>query len=135
MKRTCVYIFLDRNMGHGFETAYPPISAFLMRFYKSIIIGMPKAALSKRFGYIVYHRSEIDVNCPDPRSKGRSPRIEISVVFPWRFKERHLCSKAGNDLLQSCWTVAKQVMHKGVNPELKIELPTSWYTNQENLDE
>lgn len=130
MKRNCVYIFLERNMGHGFETAYPDISTIRMRFYQ-FVIGHPKSALSKHFGFIVYHRSEIDEDCADPRSKGRSPKIEISAIFPWNFEAKHLCSKTGNSFLQECWDVAKKVNHKGTNTELEIILPAAWYINKE----
>ena len=129
-----IYIFLDRNMGHGFEKAYPDIPLWLIRFYL-FLIGTPKTMLYKRFGFLIYHRSELDENCTDPRSIGRSPRIEISAIFPFGFNEKHLFSQKGNDLLKLCWDTAMQVDKKGANKKLKIDLPTEWYAHEETEHE
>jgi len=126
MNKLLIYIFLERNMGNGYENAYPDIPLWLRRYY-SFIIGNPVNRLSKRFKYLIYHREEIDEECPDPRSKGRSPKIEMNAIFPRDFDENHLFSKIGNDLLEKCWTTAKEIQTRGANASLKIELPESWY--------
>ena len=125
MKIKYIYIFLERNMGNGYENAYPDVPSWLRRFYL-FVIGNPTAPLSKRLKYLVFHREEIDNDCPDPRSKGRSPKIVMNALFPRSFDERHLLSKAGNDLLDKCWKTAKEIRVRGANSSLKIEVNESW---------
>lgn len=128
MKKQAIKIFVERNMGHGFEKAYPPMPAWLFRFYM-LLLGKPKQPLTKHFGFLIYYRNELDVDCPDPRSKGRSPSIEMFAVFPWRFDEKHLYSEVGNTLLKQCWEVASLIMQKGANTNLGIDIPSEWYQN------
>ena len=128
MNKHFAYIFLERNLGNGYEKAYPDLPMWLRRFY-SFIIGNPSNGFSKskHLKYLIFHKEEIDDDCPDPRSKGRSPKIVMNVLFPRNFEEKHLFSKAANDLLEECWKAAKQIQKRGKNMSLKIELPESWY--------
>lgn len=128
MDKRFLYVFLERNLGNGYEKACPDIPLWLRRFYY-FVIGKPSNGFSrsKHFKYLIFHKEEIDEDCPDPRSKGRSPKIIMNVVFPRNFEEKHLFSKAANDLLDQCWETAKLIRKRGKNTSLSIECPESWY--------
>ena len=124
-----IYIFVEKNTGKGFETIYPDLPRWrlcLLRF----VIRRCKRGLSKRFGFLLYHKVDIDQNCPDPRAQGRSPLIEMTAVFPWKFDEKHLFSETCNELLQKCWDAALMVSSKGKNPQMTLALPEIWYKNE-----
>ena len=145
MINNTIKVFVERNMGKGYGKSYPRLPSFLYHFFLCIIgkpspklhpilcrfivwvIGKPSQPLYKKFGFLIYHRCEIDKDCKDPRSKDRSPQINMDAIFPWRFNSKLLISKKGNDLLRSCWQAALETTRDGVSPKLEIELPSEWY--------
>lgn len=131
-KNKSIYIFVEKNMGRGFETIYPSLSQWRLCFLRCLIRGC-KQGLSKRCGFLLYHKVDIDQNCPDPRAKGRSPLIEMTAVFPWKFDENHLFSETGNNLLQKCWDISVLVSAKGMNEQMTLELPEIWYKNEKEI--
>lgn len=125
-KHEKIYIFVEKNMGHGFEMAYPPIPCF-KRVLCNFLLRKCANGLSKRFGFLIYRHIEIDNNCPDPRAKGRSPTIEMTAVFPWLFNEQCLFSATGNKLLATCRDVARNITQRGRSEKLAIDVPVEWY--------
>ena len=125
-KREKIYIFVEKNMGHGFEMAYPPIPWF-KRVLCKFLMSKCSNGLSKHFGVLIYRHIEIDNNCTDPRAQGRSPKIEMTAVFPWLFNEQNLFSETGNQLLDTCRNIARNIAQKGKSEELAIDLPVEWY--------
>jgi hypothetical protein len=130
MSKKTIKIFVERNMGNGFEKAYPRLPSILYHFFVWLI-GKPSQPLIRKFGFLIYHRCEIDKDCKDPRAIGRSPKIEMNAIFPWRFNDKLLMSKKGNDLLQSCWQAALATTTRGVTPKLEVELPSEWYIKKQ----
>lgn len=124
-----ILVFVEKNMGHGFETIYPILPPWYLFFLRFLIKGC-RVGLSRRCGFLLYHRVEIDQDCPDPRAKGRSPTIEMTAVFPWRFENSHIFSETFNTLLKDCWNVALTVSSKGMNPQMTLELPHAWYKHE-----
>ena len=150
MSKNTIKVFVERNMGKGFEMAYPRLPYILYYFFIWLIgkhpffiwlikklpffkwlMRKPSQPLTRKFGYLIYHRCEIDKDCSDPRAIKRSPKIEMDAIFPWRFNNKLLMSKRGNDLLQSCWQATLATNTRGVNPKLEIELPREWYINKQ----
>lgn len=123
-----IYIFVEKNIGKGFETIYPDLPHWKLGLLRCLIRGCQRG-LSKRCGFLLYHKVDIDKNCPDPRAQGRSPLIEMTAVFPWKFDEKHLFSEIGNKVLQKCWDVALMASAKGKNIQMTLELPQTWYRN------
>lgn len=121
-----IYIFVEKNMGHGFELAYPPISFFNLLLCK-FLMHKCRNGLSKRFGFMIYHHVAIDNNCTDPRAKGRSPKIEMTAIFPLCFNEQNLFSETGNQLLDTCRKLAQDIAQKGKSEKLAIDVPIEWY--------
>jgi len=149
MKNNKIYIFVEKNLGHGSDLIYPVLPKWNRLVLNALIRGCPSVSnlrgslfsplrrafgplppgLSKRFGRLFYHKEEIDHNCPDPRAKGRSPKIEMTAVFPWKFNVNLLFSATGNQLLKSCWEAALSVTAKGQSEQLTLDLPQVWYKN------
>lgn len=125
-KREKIYVFVEKNMGHGFEMAYPAISLFKRMLYK-FLMRKCKNGLSKNFGFLIYRHVEIDNNCTDPRAKGRSPKIEMTAIFPLCFKEQNLFSETGNNLLEKCRELARNITRRGMSEDLAIDVPLEWY--------
>lgn len=125
-KRPQIYVFVEKNMGNGFGIACPPLSVFRYWLYK-IITRRCAEGLSKHWGFLIYHHEEIDQNCTDPRAAGRSPRIEMTAIFPWNFDERNLFSSTGNSLLSACRQLALDISKGGKSEKLAIDVPMEWY--------
>lgn len=131
MSKNTIKVFVERNMENGNGKAYPRLPSFLCRFF-TWLIGKPSSQpLIRKFGFLIYHRCEIDKDCKDRRAEGRSPKIDMYAIFPWRFNDKLLMSKKGNDLLRSCWQAALETTRDGVNPKLEIELPSEWYIKKQ----
>ena len=124
-----IYIFVEKHFRNGDDLAYPDLPRWRRLLLTCLIKGC-KSGLSRRLGFLLYHKAEIDYNCPDPRAKGRSPHIEMTAVFPWKFDANHLFSETGNELLQKCWDAALVVSTKGKNSQMTLELPEIWYKNE-----
>ena len=124
-----IYIFVEKNLGHGFETIYPILPQWKLCLMRCLIKGC-RSGFSRRMGFLLYHKAEIDHNCPDPRARGRSPLIEMTAVFPWKFEDKYLFSETANKLLQKCWDVALTLSTKGKNAQMTLELPETWYKHE-----
>lgn len=122
-----IYIFVEKNMGNGFDIAYPPLSKFRLGFYRLLLAFKHENGLSRRFGFIVYHFEEDDISCIDPRAADRPSRLKMDAIFPWRFNDAHLFSGTGNELLKQCRECAKNLTQRGAVDELAISIPLEWY--------
>lgn len=117
-----IYIFVEKNLGHGFETIYPFLPQWKFFLLRCLIKGC-RSGLSRRLGFLLYHRVEVDESCPDPRARGRSPMVDMIAVFPWNFDANHLFSEEGNHLLKRCWEIALAASQRGANAQMTVELP------------
>ena len=107
-KAAQIYIFVEKNMGHGFDLAYPLFSLWKLFLFKALIYKC-RTGLSKRLGFLIYRHVEIDRNCTDPRAKGRLPQIEMTAIFPFCFNMQNLFSDTGNLLLENCRKIARNI--------------------------
>ena len=127
MKNQYINILVLRNMGIGYDWAYPTLPSWRFRLYMFLIRKIPPMELSSRFGFLIYYRSEVDRGCIDSSSRNRAPTVDMYAFFPWRFDVNNLISQKGNDVLSQCWKLACDVRSKGMNENLRLPLPKDWY--------
>ena len=146
------YIFVNRNFGHDYAYAYPPLGLFRSWLWRLCIYPEIKKALDMRVQYRrdqlsdVEFQSELakgisvhtccrkhtiysikiapDTLCPDPRAQGRLPYFVMHLLMPG-FPE--IISRRYEIFRSQCQEIAWNTMQSGELSELRVNMPEELY--------
>lgn len=146
------YIFVNRNFGHDYAYAYPPLGLIRGWFWEHYIKADVKQALDARLqnlkdatapeefkellasgisAHTYSHRHTIysvkivpDTLCPDPRAAGRCPHFVMYLLMPGA---PEVISKRFGEFRAKCQEIAWHTMRSGEQNELKLEIPDNFY--------
>lgn len=118
-------VFVRRNFGNGYDDAYPKLTFFQNHIYWRLIRDVSDG-VSHQFGYWLYRFNIIDKECGDAGVAGRSPVIDVKIVFPFCLKGNPVELAEWNDFILRCREIAKNVHEAGLNDSLTVTIPRSW---------
>ena len=146
------YIFVERNMGHDYAYAYPPLGLLVSWRWSHGIYDSAKQALNAKenalrstlsveefkehlaSGISVYSYNNKhtvysvkiapDTLCPDPRAQGRYPYFVMHTLIPGA---PEVFSKRFGEFCARCQDTAWHTMRSGEQLELKVEIPQNLY--------
>lgn len=146
------YIFVERNMGHDYAYAEPPLGLFRGWLWRLCIYPEVKKALDTRVQCRRDQLSDVmfqaelakgisvhtccrkhtiysvkiapDTLCPDPRAQGRFPYFVMHLLMPG-FPE--VISRRYEIFRIQCQKIAWNTMQSGERRELMVNMPEELY--------
>lgn len=144
-------LFLERNMGSGYEHAYPPLNRVLCWWLRNMVLPKARATLEKDgclvnlgvgtesaelphegttsvfmgCGFAVY---SLLTWCPDPREKARKSKFTLDAVFPTNL---NFISGPFQAFLAKCRVIGLNTLQRGRVEALRVPIPDNLFLTKQ----
>ena len=144
------YLYIERNIGHGYVKITPPCNFWKKWIFKNFLFPLAKKKLeitlknhpenspildgiladwSLWHGYYVTRFLRMpDKKCTDPLADGRNPKFFLTIILegePELFPPERFYF-----FIKHCIDIAYDIMLPGINNNLKIEIPSEFFTEE-----
>ncbi len=159
MNKKYAYIFIKRNMGSGYEEAYPPCSFFKKWIFRKYLLKKAEDCFQEMLSINMKNKSvteledefrkglrgksdfwhgflfemierKPDEKCIDPLAERRCPTFKMTIIMEG--KPQIFPIERFDNFIQKCFDKANEIMQPGVNDELKIEIPPEFFELSED---